>query len=266
MRLRGGSGLGDAIYLRVVAEHFVRTGHVPVIACTNFPGVFDGSAVQTQPFDRFNIDVLAHYTAGKRNLGTNQWQDICNSAHVGKLPLRLEWRVKNKGLIDALRRDAAGRPLLIVHGGRAPMGRADGFGKELLPRREAFQEVLAALGECYTVRVGKGGELYPLPVSLDLQDSTSVPDLLDLGQACDGIVGQCSFVIPLAEVFDKPLLCVWAAHGMEGHHIHPYIRQITPKKVLSKPTSQHVIDDWSQAQLIETVHEFRSRLRMEIAA
>ena len=266
VRMRGGSGLGDAIYLRVVAEHFVSCGKF-VTVCSDFPDVFIGSGVdKVQPFDRFNIDVLAHYTAGKRDPTTNQWQDMCHSAKIlTPLPLRFTWEVKNNGLIDSIKDQAAGRRVIVVHGGRTPMGRVDGFGKELLPKREAFGIVLDELGHCFTVRVGKEPDIYPLPVSLNLNGSTSVTDLLDLGVSCDGVVGQCSFAIPLAEVFDKPLLCIWAAHGMQ-YNMHPYIQQITPKKVLSKPTSKFVVDDWPKEKIREETWKWLDPVELKCAS
>lgn len=255
-RIRGGAGLGDAIYLRPVVEHFIRAGE-RVTVCSDFADVFAGTGAKTHPFDRFNIDVLAHYTAGKRDPTTNQWQDICRSAGIDQLELRTDWRVKSRALIDGLRADAAGRRLILVHGGRTPMGRTDGFGRELLPQREAFDAALGALGDdCFLVRVGKGEDLYQLDVDVDLNGRTSVTDLLDLGSICDGVVGQCSFAIPLAEIFDRPLLVVWAAHGMQ-HNMHPYIRQITPQKVLSKPTSRYVVDDWQAEKIAEVARTFR---------
>jgi len=211
-----------------------------------------------EPFDRFNIDVLAHYTAGKRDPTTNQWQDICRSAGIKEIPLRFDWTVRNQTLIEAMRADAGGRPLIVVHGGRTPMGRTDGFGAELLPERPAFVAALAALEGCFLVRVGKGADLYDLPVDVDLNGATSVSDLLDIATICDGVVGQCSFAIPLAEVFDKPLLVVWAASGMSEYR-HPYIRQITPQKVLSKPTSRFVVDDWPIEKIQEVVRTFRAK-------
>ena len=254
-RIRGGSGLGDAIYLRSIVEHFIRKGEV-VTVCCGYPSVFDGTGATVLPFDRFNIDVLAHYTAGKRKLGTNQWQDICLSAGV-EVPLRFDWTVKNPALIQRLHTQAAGRPLVIVHGGRAPMARVDGFGKELLPEREAFDAALAALSDCFLVQVGKADQVYPLKADVDLNGSTSVSDLLDLGASCDAIVGQCSFVIPLAEAFDKPLLVVWASAGMSPAR-HYYISSITPSKVLSKPSSKFVMDDWTQQKIREVVRAFRN--------
>lgn len=240
-RIRGGAGLGDAIYLRPIAEHFISKGET-VTACSNYPSVFSGLSMKTEPFDRFNIDVLAHYTVGKRRLGTNQWQDICSSAGVGAVSLKTKWEVKNAALIEHLRSEAAGRPLILVSGGRVPMARTDGFGMELLPKREAFEAALVGLGGCFLVQIGKAQQIYPLACDVDLNGSTSVADLLDLGASCDGVVGQCSFVIPLAEIFDKPLLIVWASAGLSPAR-HWYISSITPQKILSKASSNFVMDD-----------------------
>jgi ADP-heptose:LPS heptosyltransferase len=136
------------------------------------------------------------------------------------------------------------------------MGRTDGFGKELLPDQRAFEAVLSQLTDCFTVRIGKGADLYPLKVSVDLNGGTSVSDLLDIGSVCDAVVGQCSFAIPLAEAFDKPALFVWAAHGMQ-YNMHPYIKAITPAKVLSKATSHYVMDDWTEERISDGVEKWR---------
>lgn len=258
LRIRGGSGLGDAIYLRPIVEHFIRAGQL-VTVCCGYPSVFEGTGATVVPFDRFNIQILAHYTGGKRRPGTTQWEDVCLSAGVGELPLRFDWTVRNTALIERLRTQAAGRPLVIVHGGRVPMARTDGFGRELLPEREAFDAALAAISNCFLVQVGKADQVYPLKVDLSLNGSTSVSDLLDLGSSCDAIVGQCSFVIPLAEAFDKPLLIVWAAEGMSPTH-HYYISSITPEKVLSKPSSKFVVDDWPTEKIREVARAFHRQI------
>lgn len=252
-RIRGSSGIGDALYVRPFVEHFARLGE-RLIVCTSYPDVFLGTDAKFEPFTRLKIDIVATYTLGKNNPATTQWQDVCACAGVN-LPLQIQWQPRNQALVQELRAKANGRPLALVHGGRVPMGRTDGFGKELLPQRRAFEAALAELADCYTVRIGKGADLYPLPVSLDLNGLTSVPDLIDLGQSCDGVVGQCSFAVPLAEVFDKPLMAVWAEKGMKAQQA--YVRQITPQKVLSKETSSFVIDNWTDEQIREEVRAFR---------
>ncbi len=257
-RIRGGSGLGDSLYIRPIVDYFIRAGE-RVTALSNYPAVFSGSGAVVEPFCRTNISVLAHYTQGKNNPATTQWQDICNSAGVATA-LRFDWDVANRALVDQLRDKAAGRPIIVAHGGRAPMGRTDGFGMELLPERAAFELALSSIPGCFLVGIGaRDGAKYPLPVELDLIGATSVSDLIDIAAMCDGMVAQCSFAVPLAECFDKPLLAMWAARGISS--AQQYIKTITPSKILSKPTSTHVMDDWPPEQILETVQSFRQQFR-----
>lgn len=252
--IRGGRGLGDSIYLRPIAEYFLALGD-PVVVLSDYPDVFAGIDVEVKQFTRFGVNVLAHYVLGKPNPGTNQWQDICHSAGV-TVPLSFTWTVLNHELVASIKKRAAGRPIIIVHGGRVPMGRIDGFGKELLPEQGAFVAALDAVRDAYLVRVGNAESLYTLPCDIDLTGKSSVADLLDLASICDGVVGQCSLAIPLAEVFDRPLLIIWAAAGLASRE--PYVAQITPSKVLSKASSRFVMDDWPVDRIRWSVAEWRA--------
>lgn len=244
--MRGGYGLGDAIYQRPIAEYLVSQGK-EITVCTAYPEVFEGAGVSTAPFSRERINVLAHYSM-RRALKTTQFQDMCDSAKVPRIELRFEWKVKNGHLLHEVIAKAQGRKVVLVHGGREPFGRKDGLGLELIPRREAFSEALKGFSDCFRVRIGNAAQ-YELDVDLDLQGKTSVSDLIDLGKVCDAVVGQVSFVAPLSEVFDKPFLAVWAEKGLRsGREV---IRQITPAKILSKPTSFYVLDSWTEQQIAE---------------
>lgn len=253
-RIRGGRGLGDALYVRPVVEHFVRSGE-QVTVCSDYADVFIGSGAEVARFSRTGCDVVAHYTHGKAKLDTNQWQDVCALAGVGELALSFRWEVQHQALVSDIKAMARGRPIVMVNGGRPPMDRADGYGFEMLPRREAFDAVLAALDGCFTVEVGKGTELYPLTADVDLSGLTSPADLLDIASVASGLVGQCSFMIPLAEALDKPLLVVWAAKGLTS--ATEFIRQCTPQKILSKPSSRWVMDDWAIERIQEAARAFR---------
>lgn len=257
LRIRGGSGLGDSLYIRPVADFFVRQGE-QVMVLTDHPDVFIGSGVSSiQRHRKTDYDILAHYTAGKSNPHTNQWQDVCARAGVGDLPLSFKWKVRCKMLVDDLLAMAKGKPLILLNGGRYPMNRTDGFANEMLPDRAAFDALLEGLQrDCFVVEVGQGVELYPLTADVDLVGRTSVSDVLDIASVCDAMVGQCSFMIPLAECFDKPLMVVWAARGLESKEL--YIRQCTPQKILSKKTSRFMFDNWSPATIASTADEFLS--------
>jgi len=251
-KIRGGSGLGDSIYLRPFVEHYLQRGE-RVEVCTNYGEVFSGLDVTISPFRRDSVNKVCHYVSGKTRQGTTQWEDLCISAGE-EIPFRFDWTIRNTLMTRDLQAMAAGRPIIMVNGGRPPMGRSDGFAREMLPARAAFDTVLAALDGCFTVEVGKGAELYPLIADVDLADRTTPSDLLDIATVAAGLVGQCSFMIPLAEAFDKPLMVVWAAKGLTS--ATEFIRLCRPQKILSKPTSTFVMDDWSLEQIAAAAREW----------
>jgi hypothetical protein len=256
VRMRSGFGLGDAIYLRPIAEHFVRGG-ADVTVMSEHPEVFIGAGVEVQPFTRQGINVMAHYSLSRASPYT-QFEDMCRAAGIATVPLAFHWDVRNQRLVDEVSALAEGRPIVIVHGGREPFGRTDGLGLSMVPDRAAFDAVLACMGDCLTVGVGKADQIYTLSVDLDLHGKTSVPDLLDLATISNGVIGQCSFAVPLAEVFDKPLLTVWAGNPSG----HPVLRQITPKKILHKRSSSYVIDTWDAGAITHGALKFREQIEM----
>ena len=254
--LRGGSGLGDAFYLRPIAEFLVRNGH-KVTACTNFPDVFIGSSVTVEPFRRDRVTMVAHYTHGKNDPTTDIWTDVCR--HAGfNTPLSFQWAPRNGALLKRIRQAADGRPVLLVHGGREPMGRRDKFGIELLPLEGAFNSTIAALDDCYRVRIGRGDQLYPVTCDLDLTNQTSVADVIDIAWASAGVVSMCGFPVPLAEALDKPALFIWSSRGLLS--ANQFIKTVTPAKILSKVSSSFVVDDWPAVLLQGSARQFRASL------
>lgn len=252
--VRGGSGLGDSIYLRPIVEYFVKKGD-SVTALSNYPDVFIGSGANVEPFRRDRVNVVAHYTSGKSDTTTTQFQDMCNCAKTPPLAMSFNWKTKNKKLLARLNEQAMGRKMIVAHGGRAPMGRTDGFGIELLPNESAFDLVLSELKDCFIVTIGgNDGKKYDLSSELDLTGQTSVSDMLDIIKASDGVVAQCSFAIPMAECLGVPFLGIWAERGMRS--AQGYIKTITPKKVLSKASSRFVVDDWDADRIREEVAKF----------
>lgn len=259
IRVRGGSGFGDSLYLRPVAEYLMATNpQKQIIPLTNYPDIFMGSGLCIEPHRKTMYDVLAHYTTGRPNTSTNQWQDILYTAKVPPdLPLKFYWNIQNENIVRHVRKAAHGKPIILLNGGRPPMGRTDGYSDEMLPFQEAFLKVLRNMMDCFFVKVGKGPELYELPYNIDLSNNTTPGDVLDLAKSSDLLVGQCSFMVPLAEVFDKPFLGVWARAGLNSRN--DFIRQCTPSKILAKPaTSLWVVDDWPQSGVNNVVAQARN--------
>lgn len=248
--IRGGAGIGDALYVAALARHLLATGRGPLEVCTSYPDIFRQLPVRTAAFRRDRIDILAHYSQRKGYLTTTQWQDICITAGVAEpVELGLDWRVSSTTLVGRLRELAAGRPVVLVQLPRAPMGRTDGFGIELLPDCRVIQRAIDMLrGHALLVQIGAGRPLFHFSgIDVDLVDQTTITELVDLGRSADALLGYVSFIVPLAEVFDRPALLVWARRSLRCPV--SYIRHITPAKILHKETSSHVVDDCRAADL-----------------
>ncbi len=245
-RIRSGRGLGDNIYLLNIVTHLVGK-RKELEVCTDFPELFEHLPVQIDKFGRHNIDIISHYNQNRYDKDHHQWEDCCYKAKLNPKDVRygLDWKVKGDLKLP--------KPFVFVALPRQPMNRKDGFGIELLPDCRVIDQILDRLQEkYYTVQVGKGRPLYNLEnIDYDLSNKTSITDLMDIASQAEVFVGQVSFIIPLAESFDKPLIAVWSRKGLDSEE--RFVNHIKPEKILSKPTSHYVIDDWSDDRIAETV-------------
>lgn len=249
-RIRCGRGLGDSIYLYAVVRHLVAKG-IRLEVCSDWPDVFRALAgkVSVVPFTRANVKYLAHY-ASRKAQKTKQFEDCCINAGITEpVDLVLDWSPVNMALVERLR--GVGKPVIYVQLPRAPMGRTDGFGREILPDCRRIQAVIDRIGSrAYFVQVGKGKPLFDFTgIDLDLANQTTVSDVIDIGYASDAFLGYCSYMVALAEALNKPELVVWSRKGLKA--IDQYIARITPQKILQRESSRFVIDDCSDEQLCE---------------
>lgn len=252
--IRCGSGLGDSIYLQSVVRHLISKGQ-KITAASNYPDVFKFTGCDVIPFTRNNIDIIAHYSMRRFYKDTTQFKDCCLQAGITeKVDLKLEWETVNYALIDELKSNK--KPILLVQMARNPMDRRDAFGMDLLPKCEVIQALIDLLKESYLiVLIGAGRHLYQFNhIDIDLTNKTTISDVLDLGLNCDAMLGYCSFMIPLAESFDKPALMVWARKGLKSPE--QVIRSITPEKIIYKPSTSYIFDDATIEQLTDKANEF----------
>jgi hypothetical protein len=253
-KARCGAGLGDSLYLQGVLR--VLSEKEPYAAMTDYPDVFRQLPnVITMPFDRIGVDIVAHYTRRKGVAGTNQWQDCCIAAGLPEdTPFKLTWKTRNKALVSKVA--AAGKPILLVAMMRAPMGRKDGFGAEVLPSGAVIQKLIdKAVGKYTIVQVGSGRNLFQFKnIDIDLSNKTTVSDLIDLAKTCDKMLGYCSFFVPLAESLGKDALFVWSSAGLNSGI--EFVRFIRPEKVLSSPQSRFVVDNWGAHDIERTADAF----------
>lgn len=257
--IRCGRGLGDALYLQGVVRHLVEEEGANLHVLTDWPEVFKPleGRVQIMPFTRNNVDIIAHYTLRKHYKSTTQFKDCCVQAGITKnIDFRLDWKPTKKHIINTIKAQAGDRKILLVEMVREPMNRADGFAMELLPKFEVMQATLDRLKEHYfTVLVGKGKSKYEYTgIDLDLRDKTDTEDLINAASIADALFGYCSFFVPLAESLDKKAMFVWSKKGLNS--MEQFIRTITPQKILHKKSSHHIVDNWTEEQMTESIDDF----------
>lgn len=262
--IRGGMGLGDALYVQAVARHLAAKGERLKVA-TAWPDVFRplNGSVECMPFTRAGISIVAHYTTQKGRRGTTQFEDVCATAGLSEpVPLSLDWRAPTSSpLLDRVREVAAGRPIVLVQLMRPPMNRKDRFGASLLPSGAVMQLMVDRVRDrACLVQVGSGKRLHELTgVDLDLADRTTVSELLDVATIAAGLVGYVSFFVPLAESLGKPAVFLWSSRGLRDPVA--YVRQITPEKVLHrKDLAGFAVDDWPRDKIEGVVDAFLQKI------
>lgn len=235
--VRGGSGLGDSLFVYPIARHFLRKGN-SVKVLSDWGEVFSQLGVSVGPFSRQGATRIAHYSLRRGFPTSNQFQDCCFSSKLRPedVEYKMDWVPKRKIL-------PVGRPNILVQMPREPFNRGDNFGIDLLPDCSRIQKIIDLLKDRFSfILVGSGKPLYEFSgLMIDLSNKTSVSDLIDLASTADGFIGYPSFMVPLSELFDKPSLFVWSKKGLTSGKL--VLRQITPRKVLSKNSSSFVIDD-----------------------
>lgn len=246
--IRGGSGIGDSLYVRGVVEWLLQNKKGSYTVRTDYPDLFRGLDVEFTPFGRQNVDILAHYSKRKAQ-HTNQWEDVCIESGIPYHPLSFSW--KTKKYFD--------EPYVLIASPRIPMGRNDGFGEEILPDMEVFQDTVKKI-KLKRILIGEK-PLFPIECDLDLTGKTSLHDLMDLGNGASGLVGQCSFIIPLGEGFDKPVLVVWSHRVFNSDHY--YVQRINPRKILSGRKSTYLYDDWDEPKREEVIQAFNKATSQE---
>jgi predicted alpha/beta-hydrolase family hydrolase len=143
------------------------------------------------------------------------------------------------------------KPVVVVQMPRAPFGRSDGFGMEFLPDFSVVQKSIDAIKDrTFLVMVGAGEPLVKYTgIDLDLSNKTTVSDLIDVAYAANGFLGQCSFIVPLAECFSKPVHIIWSRAHTRSAHVE--VRRMTPEKILHGERSAFSYDDQEVSEVMD---------------
>jgi hypothetical protein len=135
--------------------------------------------------------------------GMDQFSICCRRAGIAEaVKLDLRWKVANRGLVERIRRKAAGRPVLVYQ----PRKRNN----EMSPEPTPFYAWVRKRSDCYRVRVGhpKYVESVVSECELDLFGKTEVADILDVATAADLFFGDLCYLGIVADALGKPSVCM----------------------------------------------------------
>lgn len=212
VKLAGPKGLGDTIYLRAVALHFLDRGE-RVKVFTRWPDVFWDLPVTLLSMDDLhrhpNTLHISYLTLMPHD--ASQFQARCEAAGIQEpVDLTLRWRAVNTDLLASIRKKAGGRKILIYQ----PLKVCRSPGMDVMrPRRDAYRKVIAEHADYFRIKIGHPPYVdndKELPCELDMLGKGFIRDTFDVCTIGDLFFGECCFVTVIAEALDRPVICMFS--------------------------------------------------------
>lgn len=239
IRLQAPQGLGDAIYLRAIALHLSKRGE-EVSVYTAWPDLFADLRVEVhRRHELAHADGVRHaaYCLGCLNpavLPVDLFRRACLRAGVYEdVPLKLEWRVRNRPLVESVRASARGRRVLLFQ----PLKIASNP-EEVAQRPDAraFARELAARSDRFTVRVGHPNYVDAAvgPAGdMDLLGRTSVTDVVDVAaDAADEFFSEPCYLPIVAQALERPFTCLFSRRATASNIDR--VRNLTPERLMPR--------------------------------
>jgi hypothetical protein len=218
IKLAGPKGLGDTIYVRAVALHFLDRGD-GVKVFTRWPDVFWDLPVKFLPPDELNKHPNTRHVAYTHLIPHegSQFQARCEAAEIYEpVKLELRWRAANADLLESVRQRAGGRKIFIYQ----PLKVCKTAEMEIMrPHYGAYRQIIADHSDCYRIKIGHPpfvDDDRHLPCELDLLGKGFIRDTFDVCTMGDLFFGECCFVPVIAEALDKNFICMFSRRAASG--------------------------------------------------
>ena len=215
--VKGASGFGDAIYLRVIVEWLLANRPNDYMILTKYPEVYKDLPVQTADLHSKmynNVSYYCQYLSGKGLFTTTQWEDMLNRAKLPYFPFTSS--LKYLSLLDLTLLNT----VIVIPPYNAMNGAKGTF--PLIPKFKEFSDYTAKYSDVIYLK-----QKYPFL------------DLVKMFSSCKLVVAQQGWATALAEMVDTPIHVIFTKRALNDNY--KFISTITPKKILTKPTSKAII-------------------------
>ena len=208
--VKGASGFGDSIYVRVIVEWLIINRPDEYAVATRYPDVFNDLNVKIIGYNdvKDRIDYDCRYLYAKSNPATTQWDDMLKRANLPYFPF-------TSGL-KYFRTDLREINTLVIPP-YSPMNGAKGS-EPMKPSTNDFFNLIK-----------------PYENITFLTKKQAFLELVNMFNSSKLIISQTGWAVALAEMLDKPILNIFTRRALEG--AYKFIATITPKKIHTKQTS-----------------------------
>lgn len=238
--LNAPKGLGDAIYLRAVVLHLLALGE-RVKVYTPWPDVFVGLPIEIAPpaasgssdWNLHSVTACLHCEVPLIR-AMDKFTLACAQAGIAeRIELKINWVTRNTGLVEDIKRRAAGRRVMIYQ----TVKRARNPVQEMWqPHRAAFNRFVAGQKDCFRVKLGHPDFTVTdesAECEIDLAGKVSVTDVFDIASAAALIFGEDCFLPVLAQAMDRPFVCMFSSRGLNSNQRKIFC--LTPERAFNKP-------------------------------
>lgn len=267
--LKGASGLGDTIYGVAIAKYFsskydtvhimsdypMLFSHIPNVKCYKYQKL---NYIKTPKGD-IPITKRFTYCGRKYTPGTTQFEDSYISIGIEeKLDMSIPWKVRNKELVDDIKKKAAGKKICYLQPPYEPFSREDQWGALLRIKPDIMQSIVNKYSDSIFF-IQSGSLKWTLHkinnTQMDLVGKTNYVDGLDIISVCDFSIAQIGNTLPMSECHNKKNFIIFADAALKCDN--KFLSAITPEKVVHcKQLNCSVIDNESIDIVLNKFEEF----------
>jgi hypothetical protein len=244
VRVRGASGLGDAVYLYPIVKHFSKAEDL--IIYNNFPQLFKGLG-EVKPYTR---NVTPHIDCGypkRSKLPGTIFESMLACAKI-KTELKIDYDVSDANVLLPDNYIVVSNLYLPMNSQRSAC---------MKPNEQWFKSIVKELSKQYKiVVVGNNEYQYKGESYIDMTNKTSPIDLLHLVSNAELVFTQCGFLVPMAQALDTNVFTVFSQESKLSKDY--LIKGITPSLICEK-NNIGIYDNIPQQEVLHAISKTTNR-------
>ena len=204
--VKGASGFGDAIYMRVIMEWLLKNRPDEYTILTKYPDVFSNLSIKTENFNSNHLKIDYNFTyIHNKTSSFSQFEDLIRYGNLSNITLTSD--LKNRKLTNTI----------LVINPYAPMN-GGSMATEMKPNLEEYINFVSNYNNIQFIN-----------------KKYKFKDLIDMFNSAKAVISQVGWAVPLAEMLDVPLIAIFTKRALNSKY--QFISTIKPHKIKTKKTT-----------------------------